>query len=763
MRRGLFALVTALVAGAVVLVDAPAMAAPDPVNAQPVGGSVPLALGEGPIAASADGAYLFVADTTTPKLSMVKVADETSVGTAATLAAAPLSIAVSADGSKVVVLEAGGGVETVVVSTTSGPGLVTLVATLSLGSGSGLPQIVAGSGTTAFVTRTGGVWAINFGTPSTQTSWVTATAANKLPAGLAVSSDGSKLYVADANAIDVLNAANGTGIASYPLGTNTPASIVLGVGGTRLIVSGATNMVAIDVNSGASVAASGYATAATTGCSQLARSSDGKLIYCSFDAANSLAWFDASTLVTVGPSSTAGSMPSLDSGVSPSMAAVGGRVYAAVPTYGTAPGTPTTVSLPSAWISAKSIATGSTPQPPANVQVVTGDGQLSVSWSAPTNNGGSAITGYAVKANPGTAACTTVGSGTGCVLAGLTNGTLYSVTVTASNAVGSGPSATVSNLVPGVPGAPSTVIGTAGSKSIKASWALATNNGDHSNPILGYAVVATAVSTSSGTAATGTFTCGTGSTAVTPDLTKFTHAALSLGTPPPTIPVYAVSPSTTSCTIPGLTDGSTYALAVYAFNLNGLSGAASSAAAIASGPPAAPTGVAAAAGSGSISVSWIASAGATGYTATATSGSVSRTCTTTVTSCSISGLANGTAYTVSVIATNAAGNSASATGGSATPTAPTPPAKPGRVAKPTSKVKKSGKHWIVTISWKKPTATTISGYVVRRVGGAATAVSATTYSLAIKVSKKGTYKWTVTARNAGGNGAASTAVVVRVK
>src|SRR6185295_411855 len=180
-----------------------------------------------------------------------------------------------------------------------------------------------------------------------------------------------------------------------------------------------------------------------------------------------------------------------------------------------------------------------------------------VSWTAPSSNGGATITGYTATSSPGSLTCTTTG-GTSCTVTGLTNGTGYTFTVTATNSIGTGPASSPSASVtpvapPGVPGPPTAVSGAPGNAQVAVSWSAPGSNGG--STITGYTVTSN------------------------PDgKTCTTTGALN-------------------CTVTALTNGSSYTFTVTATNSSG-TGAASnpSTAVMPAGAPAAPTNVGGVAG-----------------------------------------------------------------------------------------------------------------------------------------------------------------------
>lgn len=146
----------------------------------------------------------------------------------------------------------------------------------------------------------------------------------------------------------------------------------------------------------------------------------------------------------------------------------------------------------------------------------------------------------------------------------------------------------------------------------------------------------------------------------------------------------------------------------------------------------------------------------TGYTVTATPGGAKCTTDQYTTSCTISGLTNGTSYVVSVVAINSQGSSAGALSSSITPTV-----APGTPTNVTTSVSPLG---TVTISWSAPASTggtSIQRYVVSVAGSSsqcsaqAPSTSCTLSGLVFGIR----YTISVSAVNSAGTSAASTVAI----
>ncbi|MFN8040872.1 MAG: fibronectin type III domain-containing protein, partial [Acidimicrobiales bacterium] len=150
------------------------------------------------------------------------------------------------------------------------------------------------------------------------------------------------------------------------------------------------------------------------------------------------------------------------------------------------------------------------PAAPAKPTATAGVKKATVTWTAPAN-GGSAITGYTVKAYQGGVAsgqtCTTGGALT-CDVTGLSDGTAYTFTVLATNGVGPGPESPQSDAVttPSVPSAPAKPTATAGNTKATVTWTAPANGG---SAITGYTVTAYQGASASGQTCTtgGALTC----------------------------------------------------------------------------------------------------------------------------------------------------------------------------------------------------------------------------------------------------------------
>ena len=114
-----------------------------------------------------------------------------------------------------------------------------------------------------------------------------------------------------------------------------------------------------------------------------------------------------------------------------------------------------TVSMTAAQsVTAMFALSGTVPGAPTIGTATAGNARATVSFTGPTNTGGSPITGYTVTSSPG--GITASGAVSPITVTGLTNGMAYTFTATATNSVGtSAPSAPSNSVIPATtPGAP---------------------------------------------------------------------------------------------------------------------------------------------------------------------------------------------------------------------------------------------------------------------------------------------------------------------
>ncbi len=366
----------------------------------------------------------------------------------------------------------------------------------------------------------------------------------------------------------------------------------------------------------------------------------------------------------------------------------------------------------------------SVPSAPTGVTVVRGNGQVSVGWTAPSSNGGSALLTYSVIPYVGASAGTAVtvaASSTSTSVTGLTNGTAYTFKVAATNAVGTGPQSAASSAVTPAttPSAPLGVSAVRGAGQATVSWSQPLSNGG--DALTGYTV--------------------------TP------YVGTTAGTP------VTVTAGVTSTVVNGLVNGLPYTFTVLATNTvgSGPESGASNAVTPAT-VPGAPTGVLGLRGNQQVTVSWTAPADNGGsavlsYTVTPYDGATplgAVTVSAPTTQAVVSGLVNGKPYTFVVVATNAVGSGGGATSG---------PVTPATVPQPPSSVVAAIDVRAARLSWTAPTNTggsPITGYTVTASPGGATASTTGATAVIVPGLTNGTpYTFVVVATNAVGSSAPS--------
>jgi hypothetical protein len=352
------------------------------------------------------------------------------------------------------------------------------------------------------------------------------------------------------------------------------------------------------------------------------------------------------------------------------------------------------------------------PAAPTSVVATAGNAQASVAFTAPSVTGGSAITGYTVTSNPGGF----IGTGTSSpiIVSGLTNGTAYTFTVIATNAVGNSPASSASTSVTpaSVPGAPMISGVTGGNAQASIAFTAPTNTGGF--PITGYTVTSNPGNiTATGTSSPITVTGLTNGTAYTFTMVATTSVGNSINS--------NISSSVTPFT-----------------------------------NPSSPTNVVATPGNAQASIVFTAptdngGSPITSYTVTSNPGNI--TASGASSPIIVSGLTNGTAYTFTVVATTAVGNStASVASSSVTPLLP--PGAP-------SNLTPTPGNGQITVSWNAPTSGgPVTAYLVEyKLVSSSTWLSTSvtgTSTVLTGLTNNSTYQVKVSAVNVGGSASTNT-------
>jgi uncharacterized repeat protein (TIGR02543 family) len=154
----------------------------------------------------------------------------------------------------------------------------------------------------------------------------------------------------------------------------------------------------------------------------------------------------------------------------------------------------TTVGTSAQSVASATAIPAGVPSAPANVTALTSGSSMTVTFSAPADNGGSAITSYIVTSSPVGATCTVGANATTYTCTGLTPGTNYTYTVKAVNLKGQSNASLASTAVTAVaaPAAPQNVsaVITAGTTTLSATVSFDAPTTDNGSAVISYRVTA---------------------------------------------------------------------------------------------------------------------------------------------------------------------------------------------------------------------------------------------------------------------------------
>lgn len=446
-----------------------------------------IGVGEDPFAVvlAPDGSRAYVANSGNGTVSVIEVATSTVISTYA-LGGAPSGMAISGDGKRLYVgsLYAN---SVLVVNTEDGA----VTDTIHL-MGGPMKLAMSPDGTTVYASMpvSNRVAVIDTASKSVTANYK----AGMLPYGLMVSRDGTRLYVTEFMSVKVLNTATGALVKTITVG-QFPSNFALSADGSALYVTNYTSSTVSVISTGSNTVSGSFPVPGGPWAAGL--SPDGSSLFVAARDAGNLVQVDSATQLT--QASVAVQDQPFDVVVTPDAT----RVFV--------------VNAKSDSVSV----VGLRPTAPRDVTATTADAALAVSWRAPQFTAGTAIDTYVATASPGGQRCTT--SQTTCTIPGLRNGTPYTVTVTAANAVGtsvaSAPSAPATPV--GMPGPPTAVSAAADFTQAVVRWSAP--GADGGAPVTSY---------------TATVTPGGGS----------------------------CTTSTTSCAISGLVPGTRYEVSVTATN-----------------------------------------------------------------------------------------------------------------------------------------------------------------------------------------------------